>query len=235
MFSSIVLIFELIGTVAFAVSGAMVGLRQKMDIFGIFVLGLCTAVGGGMIRDLVLGRTPPASFVHPIYAAVAALAVIPTFFPFWRNLIEKKKLHYDRMMLAMDSLGLGIFTVVGVRTAFLYVEDPSLYLLIFVGVITGVGGGVMRDVMAGDQPYIFRKHFYACASIIGALVCVSMWNTGAAAGIGPDEVLTGSMALAAERAQYSAMAAGALTVFILRLLAAHYEWSLPHPGRTDGI
>ena len=66
MFSSIVLIFELIGTVAFAVSGAMVGLRKKMDIFGIFVLGLCTAVGGGMIRDLVLGRTPPASFVHPI-------------------------------------------------------------------------------------------------------------------------------------------------------------------------
>jgi len=232
MLSFIVLIFELIGTVAFSISGAMVGLRRKMDIFGIFILGLCTAVGGGVIRDVVLGRTPPASFVHPIYAVTAALSAMLTFFPAWTRMIEHNQLFYDRLMLIMDSIGLGIFTVVGVRAAYAVVYEPSLYLLIFVGVITGVGGGMLRDVLAGEMPLIFRKHFYACASIIGAVVYVAVWTigvrlTGGAGGtnLHPVSIVTG----VGVYIQYAAMAAGALTVFVLRLLAAHYEWSLPRP------
>lgn len=232
MFSFIILVFELIGTVAFSISGAMVGLRKKMDIFGIFILGLCTAVGGGVIRDLVLGRTPPASFVHPVYAVTALLSATLTFFPAWTRLIGHNQPLYEKMMLVMDSLGLGIFTVVGVHAAYAAVYEPSLYLLIFVGVITGVGGGMLRDVLAGDPPYIFRKHFYACASIIGAFVYVTVWTigvklTGGAGGtnLHPVSFVTG----VGEQIQYAAMAAGTLTVFVLRMLAAHFEWSLPHP------
>lgn len=113
---------------------------------------------------------------------------------------------YDRSMFLMDTLGLSIFTVVGIRTAMLQDAAYSVFLLIFVGVITGVGGGILRDVLAGNTPYVFVKHFYACASIIGAILCILLWN------------LTG---------QTVAMTAGAAAIVGLRFLAAHYKWSLP--------
>ncbi|MBQ1423616.1 MAG: TRIC cation channel family protein [Lachnospiraceae bacterium] len=233
MFSSVVLIFELIGTVAFSVSGAMVGIRKKMDIFGILILGLCTAVGGGVIRDLVLGNTPPVSFVQPVYAAVAAISALITCLPFVGSMIEKRHGPYDRLMLIMDSAGLGIFTVVGVRAAYVHVTDPSLYLLIFVGVITGVGGGILRDVLAGETPFIFSKQFYACASIIGALVCVIIWDAGTHIATmqlqsSPFQV-AGEVLTSADQIHSIAMAGGAFTVFVLRLLAAHFRWNLPRP------
>ena len=232
MFSSVVLIFELIGTVAFSISGAMMGIRKRMDIFGILILGLCTAVGGGVIRDLVLGNTPPVSFVQPIYAAVAALSALLTCFHFVGSMIEKRHGPYDRLMLIMDSAGLGIFTVVGVRAAYIHVTQPSLYLLIFVGVITGVGGGILRDVLAGEAPYIFSKQFYACASIIGALVCVIIWNAGmriVAGELQSVPAASGDFLSSADQIHSLAMGAGALTVFVLRLLAARYHWNLPRP------
>ena len=204
-----------------------------MDVFGIMILGLCTAVGGGVIRDLVLGNTPPVSFVQPVYAAVAALSALLTCFPFVGSMIEKRHGPYDRLMLIMDSAGLGIFTVVGIRAAYIHVDDPSLYLLIFVGVITGVGGGILRDVLAGETPFIFSKQFYACASIIGALVCVILWETGTRISAlqlqNITSPVTGDILTSADQFHSLAMAAGAFTVFVLRLLAAHFRWNLPRP------
>lgn len=202
----LLLIFEIVGTVAFAISGAMTGMKKKMDIFGVAILGLTTAVGGGALRDIILGNTPPVMFRDPVYAVIAIVTSVILFLPTVQRLILRIHGLYDSLMLLMDSVGLGIFTVVGIRTAYAAVADPGWFLLLFVGVVTGVGGGVLRDVMAGDMPYVFVKHFYACASLLGAVVCILLWN------------LAG---------QTVAMAAGAAAVVALRYLAVKYRWSLP--------
>lgn len=202
----LLLALEIIGTIAFAVSGAVVGLEKGMDIFGVAILGLTTAVGGGVLRDLVLGNTPPATFRDPVYAVIAICVSLVMFLPAIRRLFDRFHHLYDLAMLLMDSLGLGIFTVVGVQTAYAVSSEHGLFLLVFVGVITGVGGGVLRDVLAGNTPYVFVKHFYACASLIGALLCIFLWP------------LVGNT--------WSTVI-GAAVVVALRLLAARYRWSLP--------
>lgn len=202
----LLLLFEIVGTVAFAISGAMTGMKKKMDIFGVAILGLTTAVGGGALRDIILGNTPPVMFRNPVYAVIAIVTSVILFLPAVQRLILRIHGLYDSLMLLMDSVGLGIFTVVGIRTAYAAVADPGWFLLLFVGVVTGVGGGVLRDVMAGDTPYVFVKHFYACASLLGAVVCILLWT------------LAG---------QTIAMAAGAAAVVALRYLAVKYRWSLP--------
>ena len=169
------LILELVGTLAFAASGAITGLKKNMDVFGVCILGLTTAVGGGVIRDLLLGITPPGTFQDPIYAVVALLTSLVLFLPRIRRLLMWDQRLYDLVLLIMDSAGLGIFTVAGIRIAYEHAARPTLFLLVFVGVVTGVGGGVLRDVLAGDTPYIFVKHVYASASLAGALACVVLW------------------------------------------------------------
>ena len=169
------LTLELVGTLAFAASGAITGLKKNMDVFGVCILGLTTAVGGGVIRDLLLGITPPGTFQDPIYAVVALLTSLVLFLPrMWDQRL------YDLVLLMMDSAGLGIFTVAGIRIAYEHAARPTLFLLVFVGVVTGVGGGVLRDVLAGDTPYIFVKHVYASASLAGALAGVMLFSIPAA-------------------------------------------------------
>ena len=152
------LILELIGTLAFAASGTLIGLKKNMDIFGVCILGLTTAVGGGVIRDVILGNTPPATFQNPVYATVAIATALVLFLSRVRHFLMRDHRRFDRTLFWMDTAGLGIFTVTGVRVAYACAARPPLFLLVFVGVITGVGGGVLRDMMAGDTPYIFVKH-----------------------------------------------------------------------------
>lgn len=206
-YQSIITFFmEMAGTVAFAASGAMVGVERNMDIFGVSVLGVVTAVGGGMIRDIVLGIIPPNVFTNPVYALVATITSCVVFY--WkRQLLEgHMRLTYDRVMLVMDSIGLGIFTVVGVNTGIRSGYMDNVFLLVFLGTITGVGGGLMRDMMAGVPPYIFVKHIYACASIVGAVVCVYMNR------------FVGNV---------EAMMVACFVIILIRYLAAHYRWNLP--------
>lgn len=191
---------------AFAASGAMTGLKKNMDIFGVCILGLTTAVGGGVIRDLILGNTPPATFQDPVYAMVALVTSLVLFLPQVRRLLMWDQALFDLSLLGMDSLGLGIFTVMGIRIAYGCAARPSLFLLVFVGVVTGVGGGILRDIMAGDTPYIFVKHIYACASLAGALLCAALW--------GP-------------MGELPAMLCGGGLVIVIRCLSAHYRWNLP--------
>ena len=208
-YQSIITFFmEMAGTVAFAASGAMVGVERNMDIFGVSVLGVVTAVGG-MIRDIVLGIIPPNVFTNPVYALVATITSCVVFLAFYwkRQLLEgHMRLTYDRVMLVMDSIGLGIFTVVGVNTGIRSGYMDNVFLLVFLGTITGVGGGLMRDMMAGVPPYIFVKHIYACASIVGAVVCVYMNR------------FVGNV---------EAMMVACFVIILIRYLAAHYRWNLP--------
>lgn len=208
----ITFIMEIIGTIAFAASGAMVGVERKMDIFGVCVLGVVTSVGGGMIRDIVLGVIPPSVFTNYIYALVATITSCVVFLMLYikRDLMQGGfRITYDRIMLAMDSIGLGIFTVVGVNKGIQMGYIDSTFLLVFLGTITGVGGGLLRDMMAEVPPYIFVRHVYACASILGAIVCVVMNRIFGAV---------------------EAMVVASASVVLIRYLAAHYHWNLPRMG-----
>lgn len=202
---TLILILELIGTVAFAFSGALLGVKKRMDVFGVAILGLTTAVGGGVIRDLILGATPPAAFRNPVYALLAIAVSIVVFIACRHHFNEGRHEHFDRVLLVMDSLGLGAFTVTGMASA-LSLGQTGAFLLVFVGVLTGVGGGVLRDVLAGETPYIFVKHVYASASLLGAFVYLLLYGVLGSA--------------------WASVVSMAATV-ALRILSAHFRWNLP--------
>ena len=200
-------IFELLGTVAFAVSGAMEGVRHRMDLFGVTLLGLVTAIGGGVLRDLVIGQIPPKVFRDSRCAVLAILVALAVFIIL--KLTQERKPRAlarlrDRLYFLSDTLGLAAFTVLGIESAG---PRSNTGLLLFVGMITGVGGGVLRDILAGSVPSILRKHIYAVASLAGALADVLLMH------ILPAEI---------------AMLAGFVLVVLIRLAAAHYKWNLPH-------
>lgn len=204
----IVFCMELMGTVAFAASGAMTGINCRMDIFGVGVLGVITAVGGGMTRDIILGNVPGA-LTRPVYviAAMVTSAAVFAAVYFKRRLLQGTVgILYDRIMLIMDSIGLGIFTVVGVMTGIGQGYIDNTFLLTVLGTLTGVGGGLLRDMMAGQPPYIFVKHIYACASVVGAVCCVYMYRIFG---------------------QIPAMVTASALVIGIRFLAAYYHWNLP--------
>lgn len=208
----IIFIMELLGTVAFASSGAMLGIQRKMDLFGVNVLGITTAVGGGLIRDLILGISPPVMFQKSVYAMTAILTSTLLFAVVYvnRQVLSGSIMHwYDFVMLVCDTIGLGIFTVVGSHAAIGAGFAENHFLIVFVGVMTGVGGGVLRDIMAGTMPYIFIKHVYAVASLAGALLY---------AYLNPYMDNLKSMLLCAA------------VVMMIRFLAAHYRWNLPRIG-----
>lgn len=204
-----IFILELIGTVAFASSGAMIAIEKKMDIFGVNVLGATTAVGGGIMRDIILGLTPPGAFSHPVYVLVAALTSTILFVIAYAKPTafesRVKTDYYDKLMFWCDTAGLGIFTVVGIQAAVRAVGGENVFFFVFIGTLTGVGGGVLRDVMAGETPYILVKHIYACAAIAGGIVCV--------------------VGRTAFGEAYGTILGLAATV-LLRFLAAHFRWNL---------
>ena len=206
---NLLFMIEMIGTVAFACSGAMVAIQKDLDLLGILVLGVTTACGGGMIRDLLIGSTPPTLFIHPVYVAVAAastliLFLFVRFLHFSRNILQSAL--YDSALSLMDAVGLGTFTVVGINTAISAGFEEYRFFLVFLGVITGVGGGILRDIMANETPAILKKHIYACASLAGALL------------------YTYTRGLSRELS----MVCSALLVVIIRILARKYRWNLPH-------
>ena len=170
-------ILDIIGVVAFAISGAMTAIKKRMDLLGVCVLGIVTAVGGGITRDVLLGNTPPAAFKNPRDVSIAAIVSCLVFIFMIMNASEHAKnpsekfvAIYEYVLMLTDAVGLGAFTVIGIDVAKKTVSDynTNTFLLIFVGVITGVGGGVLRDIMSGMIPYIFKKHIYAVASAAGA-------------------------------------------------------------------
>lgn len=210
----VIYIFELIGTIAFASSGAMVGIRKNMDVFGVNILGITTAVGGGCIRDIILGITPPQMFQNFSYVVVSIFISCILFSVFYLNqgLLASRFLErYERIIISLDAIGLGVFTVMGIRTAIELSYENNIFLLIFVGMVTGIGGGMLRDIMADMTPFVFVKHVYAVASILGAVCYIILRN-----------YIRDTIAVFI----------GAAVVIIIRLLAAHYHWNLPRI-RTD--
>lgn len=201
-------IFEIVGTVAFALSGAVKGIRKNMDLFGVAILGLVTGVGGGVMRDSILGNTPAVAFESPFFTLIALSTAIITFAVvrlLWkrvRDVIQK----YDRnVMFVADTLGLAVFTITGIRIAKECGID-SFVSLMFIGVITGVGGGVLRDVFCVEVPDVFKKHIYAVASAAGGAVNILL-----------DGIVSEGVAVIS----------GFMCVVALRFLAAYFRWNLP--------
>ena len=203
----LLILFDLIGTVAFAISGALVGVGKKMDLFGTIVLAVSTACGGGVIRDMVVGNIPPNMFRNPLYVSIAAVvAVIVFFLCYWHRKMPKLAGPlYDRMLFCFDTLGLAAFTVDGIMVGISCGYESNAFLLVFLGFLTAVGGGTLRDVLAGRIPDIFLKHIYAVAAIAGGILLVLTLPLG----------------------ERTAMILGFSLVIALRCLAAHYRWNLP--------
>ncbi len=202
-------VVEIVGTVAFACSGAMVAIRKHLDLLGVIVLGVVTAVGGGMLRDLLIGITPPSLFVNPVYVLAAFISVMILFLIVKFKSMSMEALSsvtYDRIMSFLDAVGLGAFTVVGIDTAIAAGFGQYHFLIIFLGVITGVGGGILRDIMAGEIPAVLKHHIYACASLAGALCYVYLME---------------------QESDNIALIVSALLVVVIRVLARHYKWNLP--------
>ena len=207
--AALLTLFDFIGTIAFAISGAIVGIHKKMDIFGVNVLAVTTACGGGIIRDLMIGCTPPKMFQSPLFVFVAVIVANLVFFMMYlhRHIPGKLAPFYDKLLFWFDTLGLAAFTVDGVMAGVRAGYADNAFLICFLGFMTAVGGGALRDIMAAQMPDIFKKHIYALAAIAGAIAMAAVLH------------FTGSESVA--------MISGFLLVLLLRKLAAHYRWNLP--------
>ncbi len=208
--TNLIFVLEIIGTVAFAVSGAMVGIEKRLDLLGVILCGLFTAVGGGAMRDIFMGDLPPAMFVKIVYVSTAFATCIVTFGVarvFKDKYLNNVKL-INRINNVFDAIGLGVFTVGGMNAAMLNGFGDNAFFVLFLGVITGCGGGVIRDVTVNEIPVIFTKNIYALASLAGGVVYYILH-------------------LCMDAGEVIAVSAGILTVFVLRMLAARYKWNLP--------
>lgn len=154
-------IFVYLGIVAAGISGAVVGIRKRMDLFGVATLCVATSLGGGIVRDLFIGVTPPVAFTDPSYFFVSLAAGVLTwiFYPYVSR--------FNSLLMVSDAVGLGVFTAVGANAAITH-GFTAPFIVISMGLITGIGGGVVRDMFAKEIPYVFRKEVYAVASILGA-------------------------------------------------------------------
>jgi uncharacterized membrane protein YeiH len=203
------LALDLIGMFVFALAGATAAVRQRLDLFGVLVLSFVTASAGGVVRDLLIGAVPPAAFQDWRYLAAALLAGLATFV--WHETIERLR----NPVRLFDAAGLGLFAVAGAQKALAYGLSPVMAALL--GMVTGIGGGIMRDLLLARVPLVFRtdSEIYAIAALAGAtLVVVGHWLSWPAVPVA---------------------IAGALLCFTLRILAVWFDWRLPGPrGDTQG-
>lgn len=159
---TVINIFIFIGIIAAAISGSLVGIKKRLDLFGVICLGVATSLGGGVVRDIMIGNLPPVAFIQPIYFFFSLGTTILTW------LFYKKINRLQNVIMISDAVGLGVFTAVGANAAITHHMNTP-FLIVSMGLITGIGGGILRDLLAKDIPYVFRKEIYAIASIIGAL------------------------------------------------------------------
>jgi uncharacterized membrane protein YeiH len=195
------LALDLLGTFVFALSGAAAGVRRRLDFFGVMVLSFAAGNAGGIVRDLLIGAVPPAAISDWRYVAVSAVAGTITFF--WHPAIER--LH--TFVLVADAGGLALFAVAGTQKALLFGAPPVMAALL--GMLTGIGGGMVRDVLLTDIPAVLRSEIYALAALAGAAVVVG----GHLLALPPAATTLG----------------GAALCFGVRMIAIMRRWHLPAP------
>ena len=205
---------ELVGVASFAIAGSIIAIDKEMDVLGVILLAITTAFGGGIFRDLILGRTP-AFFVSMFPQVILGVSVsVLTFilaFTFKKWFVKEEAI-VKRLNNYADALGLGVFTVTSVKLTMTIAPEGGAFLAIMMGMISAVGGGVVRDIFLDGIPAVFRKHVYALATLIGAGVYYLLETV-----LLPVSVLG--------EAVNSFIGIG--IVFVIRALATHYRWNLP--------
>ena len=206
--TTIIFIMELIGTIAFAISGSLIAVRRSLDLFGVVLVGCITSVGGGIMRDLFLGKTPPSIFSNVIVLVIAIITSIVVFIVsyFNTNKFESFEKRIESINNFFDAVGLATFSAIGTEMA---CESGFLGMAIFsisMGLLTGVGGGIIRDILVDSTPYVLTKHIYALASVIGSTVYYLIR-------INSNKIVALIVAMP--------------IIVIIRLLAAKYHWRLP--------
>ncbi len=164
---------DLFGTAVFALTGALRAMSKRLDLMGAVVLAVVTAMGGGMMRDALIGRHPPAAFVDQSYLLIAIVVGVLTFF--WGRHIREQ----ENWLITFDAIGLGVFTLVGA-----WVADQAQLSgvgIIFIAMMTATGGGVLRAMLVQEIPFILKKEIYASASLAGALTYLLMEQLGVSA------------------------------------------------------
>mgnify|MGYP003325413211 FL=1 len=199
-FLFLIYVFDLFGTMAFAVTGAFKAIEHKSDIIGILILSIITGVAGGTIRDIIIGRFPPNSISDPWYVGICVASGITLFF-----LHPYVKKHWN-LFLKFDAIGLGVFSITGATFAY-NIFGLNFLAITFAGILTAVGGGALRDVFVNEIPFIFVKELYVTASFVGVLIFYVL--------------------LSAEVPLYVASVIGIVITTILRLVAMKYNWNLP--------
>jgi uncharacterized membrane protein YeiH len=194
---------DLFGTMAFAVTGAIKAVEHKLDIFGVIFLAAITGLAGGIIRDVVLGKIPPSGISEISYASIAIVTAIAVFFLYHRIKSQMG------LFLTFDAVGLGVFTIIGATIA-LNIYGFNVLLMVFAGMITAIGGGIIRDALVNETPLVFRKELYASISFVGVLLYILLLYEGI------------NLEIA------SIVCIIFITVF--RIMAIHYRWNLPVRG-----
>ena len=193
-------VLDLFGTMAFAVTGAFKAIEHKADIVGIIILATITGVAGGTIRDVILGKELPNSLIDPSYVIITVVSAIVIFL-----LHSKMKKHWN-IFLKFDAIGLGVFTVIGATFAY-NMFGMNFLVIVLSGMLTAIGGGILRDVFVSQTPIVFVKELYASASFLGAAVFYLVI------------LLTNDV--------YVGTISGLLLATGLRMVAMKYNWNLP--------
>lgn len=209
MSPNILTALDFVGVISFTISGALVAVHKRMDYLGVCILGIVTAVGGGAFRDIIIGTTPPVMFRNPIYVAISFITANIVFLVLYFHInISSKPVvshFFEKVLFWFDTIGLASFTVNGVIVG-QSLAHGNLFLCSFLGVMTGVGGGIIRDLLANVVPAIFVKHIYAVASIAGAIATDLLWDLS----------------------QVAAISVGLFLVILIRFLGMHFKLNLPH-------
>lgn len=180
-------VFEIIGSIAFAISGSMLAIKKEMDLFGILILGIVTSVGGGAIRDIVIGNTPPAMFQNPKCTVISSITAIVVFL-IWklynRNTIAEKIARrtdnmYHNLLFWSDTLGLAAFTILGMEATISFLHTDQCLLIAFVGLITGVGGGILR-VCWQERFLMYCRSIFTQRRVFsvlqGTMCCITLYR-----------------------------------------------------------
>lgn len=199
------LILELIGTVAFSIGASVLAIKNKMDVLGVVILSIIASLGGGLMRDIVLNKEI-VLFFEPLYiiTTICTALIIFTIFFLIKKIDFFENKVFNLSLNILDGVGLGVFVVIGANTAFN--ETTNLLLIIFCALITGVGGGVIRDLMINRIPVIFRKHIYALAALIGILIYLMFAHFNL-------EFIGGIITI--------------IVITTIRVISQHFELSLP--------
>lgn len=189
----------MLGTFSFAAAGAFAAMEKKLDPFGVLIISFVTAIGGGTIRDVLIGELPVAWLSNSLAIWVILIAAVVTVF--FGSYLKK----LDKMLFLFDAIGLGLFTMIGIQKGIEHGFSPGICVTL--GTITGCFGGVLRDVLLNNVPLIFQKEIYASAGIVGGVLFFLMLKFGLADNL--------------------AYTISILVVFFVRVMAVRFNWSLP--------